>query len=161
MYIALTAGGRALNLPQGFTFPVSLLAWGLAFFLLGFAIYAGLMAGVGALASKLKEAGQASVVVLMPLMAGYLVGLVASIAEAPHQALPVALSLFPLTAPVVMIMRLAEGSVPLWQLLLSVGLMAVTAWLIVRAVAALFRAQYLLSGQPFSLLRYFAALLGR
>jgi len=159
--IAMTAGGQALGLPRGFTFPASLLVWGLLFFLLGFAIYASLMAGVGALAPKLKEANQASFVVLMPLMAGYLVGLVASMAEAPHEALPVALSLFPLTAPVVMIMRLAEGSVPLWQLLLSVGLMAATAWLIVRAVAALFRAQYLLSGQPFSLLRYFAALLGR
>jgi len=161
VYIALTAGGRVLNLPAGFTFPISLLAWGLVFFLLGFAIYASLMAGVGALTSRLKEAGQASFVVLMPLMAGYLVGLVASMAEAPREALPVVLSLFPLTAPVVMIMRLAEGNVPLWQLLLSVGLMAATAWLIVRAVAALFRAQYLLSGQPFSLLRFFAALLGR
>jgi len=159
--IAMTAGGQALGLPRGFTFPASLLVWGLLFFLLGFAIYASLMAGVGALAPKLKEANQASFVVLMPLMAGYLVGFIAPVAEASHEVLPVALSLFPLTAPVVMIMRLAEGSVPAWQLLLSVGLMVVTAYLIVRAVAAMFRTQHLLTGQPFSFLRFFAALSGR
>jgi ABC-2 type transport system permease protein len=161
VYIVLTAGGPALNLPRGFTFPASLLVWGLVFFLLGFAIYASLMAGVGACASKLKEASQASFVVLSPLMAGYLVGLIAPLTEASREALPVALSLFPLTAPVVMVMRLVEGSVPAWQLLLSVGLMVATAYLIVRAVAAIFRAQYLLSGQSFSLPRFFGALLGR
>ena len=161
VYIVLTAGGPALNLPRGFTFPAFLLVWGLVFFLLGFAIYASLMAGVGACASKLKEASQASFIVLSPLMAGYLVGLIAPLTEASREALPVALSLFPLTAPVVMVMRLVEGSVPAWQLLLSVGLMVATAYLIVRAVAAIFRAQYLLSGQSFSLPRFFGALLGR
>jgi ABC-2 type transport system permease protein len=89
------------------------------------------------------------------------VGLLAPLAEASRGALPVALSLFPLTAPVVMIMRLTDGSVPLWQLLLSAGLMVVATYLIVRAVAAMFRAQHLLSGQPFSVRRYFGALLGR
>jgi ABC-2 type transport system permease protein len=43
--IAMTAGGQALGLPRGFTFPASLLVWGLLFFLLGFAIYASLTEG--------------------------------------------------------------------------------------------------------------------
>ena len=69
--------------------------------------------------------------------------------------------MFPLTAPVLMMMRLTDGSVPLWQLLLSAALMLATAYLIVRAVAAMFHAQNLLSGQPFSAKRFFGALLRR
>jgi ABC-2 type transport system permease protein len=161
VYVLLSLGGRMLNLPDGFTLPASVLAWGLVFYLLGFAVYGSLMAGVGALTSKLKEASQASFLILSPLMAGYVVGILAPMAEGSRGALPVALSLFPLTAPVVMIMRLTDGSVPLWQLLLSAGLMLATAYAIVRAVAVMFRAQYLLSGQSFSVKRFIAVLLGR
>jgi ABC-2 type transport system permease protein len=160
VFVLLRLGGQTLSLPQGFTFPASILAWGLVFFLLGFAVYASLMAGVGALSSRLKETTQASFVVLMPLIAGYMVGLLAPMAEASQRVLPIALSLFPLTAPVVMIMRLTDGDVPPWQLLLSAGLMAITAYVIVRAIAAMFHAQHLLSGQPFSVRRFIAALFG-
>jgi ABC-2 type transport system permease protein len=161
VYVLLSLGGRMLNLPHGFALPASILAWGLVFYLLGFALYGSLMAGAGALASRLKEASQASFLILSPLMAGYMVGILAPLTEGSRGALPVALSLFPLTAPVVMIMRLTDGSVPFWQLLLSAGLVMCTAYAIVRAVAVMFRAQYLLSGQSFSVKRYFGALLGR
>ena len=50
---------------------------------------------------------------------------------------------------------------PLWQLLLAVGLLLITVYIILRAVASVFRAQHLLSGQPFSAMRFFGALLGR
>jgi len=161
VFALMSLGGQTLNLPEEFAFPASILAWGLVFFLLGFAVYASLMAGVGALASKLKEANQAVFVVMSPLFAGYMVGILAPMTGAPHAVLPTALSLFPLTAPIVMMMRLTEGSVPLWQLLLSAGLMLVTTYIIVRAVAAMFHAQNLLSGQPFSFKRFANALLGR
>ena len=161
VFTLMSLGGQTLNLPEEFTFPASILTWGLVFFLLGFAVYASLMAGVGALASKLKEANQAVFVVMSPLFAGYMVGILAPMTGAPHAVLPTALSLFPLTAPIVMMMRLTEGSVPLWQLLLSAGLMLVTTYIIVRAVAAMFHAQNLLSGQPFSFKRFANALLGR
>ena len=161
LFTLMNMGGGTLGLPEEFTLPVSILVWGLVFFTLGFAIYASLMAGVGALVPKLKEASQASFVAMTPLMIGYIVGLLSPLAEAPHGAIPTVLSLFPLTAPIVMMMRLTVGNVPLWQLLLSAGLMAVTAYAIVCAVAAMFRAQYLLSGQPFSAKRFLGALMGR
>ncbi len=161
IFALISLGGQTLNLPQEFTFPASLLVWGLVFFLLGYAVYATLMAGVGAVAPRLKEANQATFVVLSPLFLSYLVGVIAPTTGASHAALPTALSLFPLTAPVAMMMRLTTTGVPLWQLLLSAGLMLITAYLILRAVAAMFRAQNLLSGQSFSLGRFFGALLGR
>ncbi len=161
LFTLMNMGGGTLGLPEEFALPVSILAWGLVFFTLGFAMYASLMAGVGALVPKLKETSQASFVAMAPLMIGYMVGLLSPLAEAPHGAIPTVLSLFPLTAPIVMMMRLTVGNVPLWQLLLSAGLMAVTAYAIVCAVAAMFRAQHLLSGQSFSVKRFFGALVGR
>jgi ABC-2 type transport system permease protein len=68
------------------------------------------------------------------------------------------LSLFPLTAPVAMMTRLAASNVPLWQILLSAALLAITAVLIIRAVAGMFKAQTLLSGQPFDLKLLFSTL---
>ncbi|HEY42798.1 MAG TPA: ABC transporter permease [Anaerolineae bacterium] len=157
-YIVLRLGGGVLNLPSELTIPPSLLVWGIVFFVLGYAVYASLMAGAGALLPNMKEITQATWVVMIPLFVGYMVALMAS-GEAPHGALPTALSLFPLTAPIVMIMRLTIGGVPLWQILLAVGLMMLTAVFVVRAVARMFRAQVLLSGQPFSARRYTRALL--
>ena len=160
-YLIINLGGTTLALPEGFSIPASILFWGVVFYLLGYAVYGSLMAGVGALTPRLKEAGQASFIVLSPLMIGYLVGLLAPMAGETEAVLPVVLSIFPLTAPVLMMMRLTDGSVPLWQLLLTAALMLGTAYLIIRAVAAMFHAQNLLSGQPFSPRRFFRALLGR
>jgi ABC-2 type transport system permease protein len=158
-YGLLQISGRTFSLPTGFELPPSILLWGAVFFLLGYAVYASLMAGLGALVPNLKEASQATFLVIWPLLIPlfFFVALV----EHPEKALATALSLFPLTAPVAMMARLATGRVPWWQPVVSAALLAVTAWLIVRAIAGMFRAQTLLSGQPFSTRRFFAALLGR
>jgi ABC-2 type transport system permease protein len=159
--VLINLGGQTFALPEGFTIPASVLVWGVVFYLLGYAVYGSLMAGVGALTSRMKDASSASFLILSPLMVGYMIGLLAPLAEETQGLLPVVLSMFPLTAPVLMMMRLTDGSVPLWQLLLSAALMLGTAYLIVRAVAAMFHAQNLLSGQPFSPKRFFRALFGR
>lgn len=161
LFVMFNTGGAALALPAGFTFPADILVWGLVFFLGGYALYAGLMAGAGALAPSVKEVGAANMIVAIPLFCGYMVGLVAPFSSAQDATLAVALSLFPLTAPVVMMMRLTGGGVPLWQLLLSAGLVFAAAYASLRAAAAVFHAQNLLSGESFSAARYARALLGR
>jgi hypothetical protein len=60
-----------------------------------------------------------------------------------------------------MIARMTQTAVPLWQATLAAVLQLLAAILIVRMVARLFRAQHLLSGQPFSVQHYFRVLLGR
>jgi ABC-2 type transport system permease protein len=159
VYVSLRIGGQTLNLPPGSHIPPSLLIWGLVFFLLGYAVYASLMAGAGALVPTLKETTQATWVVMLPIFAGYLVGLF--LIEEPHGMVATGLSLFPLTSPVLMIMRLTIGGVPVWQPPLAAGLLALTAVFVVRLVARMFHAQNLLSGQSFSVRRFYGALLGR
>ena len=157
--ILLALGGTTFNLPVAFQLPPSFLIWGVIFFLLGYAVYASLMAGLGSLVPNLREASQATIVVIFPLIIPMF--LINVLIEEPHGLVSVIMSLFPFTAPVAMMTRLASGGVPLWQTLLAVLLLVVTAVLVVRAVARMFHAQSLLSGQPFSRKMFFSALFGR
>ena len=157
--ILLARSGTTFNLPIAFQLPPSFLIWGLIFFVLGYAVYASLMAGLGALVPNLREASQATIVVIFPLIIP--IFLISILINEPDSILSVILSLFPLTSPVAMITRLAAGGVPFWQTLLAAALLAVTAVLVVRAVARMFRAQTILSGQPFSRKVFFNALLGK
>lgn len=159
IYFVLRTGGQTLSLPEGFSIPADLLVWAVLFFIFGYLLYASLMTGVGAMVPKLKEVNQASTLATIPLLAGYIVGLIAPMAQATTGLLVVVLSIFPFTAPILMMMRLADGAVPFWQPVLALALMLVTAYLLFRLVSALFNAQNLLSGQPFSFGRFFKAVL--
>ncbi|MGD8758618.1 MAG: ABC transporter permease [Anaerolineales bacterium] len=159
-YTVLRFGGGLLNLPSELSIPPMLLVWTIVFFILGYILYGSLNAGAGALVPNMKEITQATWVIMIPLISTYMVGLFLS-GEAPHGPLSTFLSLFPLSAPILMIMRLTVGGVPAWQIVLSIGLMLATCFLIVQAVARMFRAQHLLSGQAFGARRFFGALLGR
>ena len=158
-YTLLRLGGRTFDLPPGFELPPSILVWGIVFFLLGYAVYASLMAALGALVPNLKEASQSTILVIWPTLIPMF--LLSILVEQPHGALATGLSLFPLTAPMTMMLRLSVGGVPWWQPPLAAGLLLITVYFILRAVASVFRAQHLLSGQSFSVKLFFGALLGR
>lgn len=158
-YFLLRSSGREFRLPSEFQLPASILVWGLLFFLLGYGVYASLMAAVGALVPNLREASQATFLVILPMLIPLIT--ISSLIEEPNSPLAVGLSLFPLTSPVAMMTRLAATQVPIWQTLLALVLLAASAALIVRAVAGMFRAQILLSGQPFQLKRLLHALTGK
>lgn len=161
IFIIFRIGGDTLNLPEGFSIPSSILVWGLLLFLTGYLIYASLMAGLGAMVPDIKAASQASMIVLLPLLTGYFISVFPPVQEAPNGLLATFLSIFPFTAPPVMMMRLTVGNVPFWQPTLTVILSIITAIFVIRLVAGMFRAQTILSGQPFSPKRYFNLLIGR
>lgn len=148
------------SLSSGVHLPISFLAWGLVFFVLGYAVYASLLAGLGALAPNLREASQVTFVIMLPMMIPLFLSS-SVFMESPNGAIATGLSLFPLSAPVAMMARLSAGGVAWWQAPLAAFLLALTAVVILRAVAGMFRAQALLSGQAFNLKVYFRALTGR
>ena len=159
-YVLLNLSGRTFHLPSEIHLPISFLIWGLVFFLLGYAVYASLMAGLGALAPNLREASQATFVIMLPMMIPLFLSS-SVFMEEPNGPIATALSLFPLSAPVAMMARLSAGGVAWWQAPLAALLLALTAALVLRAVAGMFRAQALLAGQGFKLKMYFQALIGR
>lgn len=149
------------NSPELSSFPISptLLLWGVVFFLLGYGVYATLMAGLGALAPNMREASQATTLVILPLIVPMF--FINTLAEKPNSTLSLFFSLFPFTSPITMMARLSSANVPWWQLAASIALLLATVYLLVRAVAGMFRAQRLLSGQTFNVKLFIKALLGR
>lgn len=158
-YTLLRVGGQTLNIPAALQPTPSLLVWGIVFFVLGYSLYASLMAALGALVPNLREASQATISVIWPLLLPLF--FINPLIQEPDGGLAVALGFFPFTAPIAMMTRLAAGGVPVWQPAVAAALLAATVVFVVRAVARMFRAQTLLSGQAFSVKRFWGALLGR
>lgn len=157
--LMLRFSGQAFDLGDAFQLPVSILIWGVLFFIFGYAVYASLMAGIGALVPNLKEASQLTTIVVLPMVVPLI--FINALVSTPNSPLSVFFSLFPLTSPVSMMSRLAATSVPIWQVLTALTLLALTAWLLVRASASLFKAQNLLSGQSVNVKGFIRALSGK
>jgi len=157
-YGILSVGTGMLEKAGAMNIPPSIMVWAFAFIVCGYSLYASLMAGLGALAPNLKEASQATFFVIWPIILSFI--LIGYLIDYPHCALGVGLSLFPLTSPVIMMMRLASGGVPFWQPVLAIFLLICADIFIIRSVSRIFHAMVLLSGQPFSVKRFYRALLG-
>ena len=157
-YLMLLFSNKRFALGDAFKIPPTVLLWGILFFLLGYAVYASLMAGVGALVPNLREASQLTTVMIMPMIIPLI--FISVMINTPNSPLAIVLSLFPLTAPVSMMTRLAATNVPLWQCVLAAALLAITAWLLVQATARLFRAQNLLSGRSVNMMSFLRLWLG-
>lgn len=157
--LLLQFSGRTFAALQGVEIPPTILGWGILYFILGYTIFAALMAGIGALVPNLREASQATFLVILPLIIPLM--FISLLINRPESTVALVLSLFPLTSPVAMMTRLAATPVPFWQLGLAAVLQALTAIFIVRLVSGMFRAQNLLSGQPFSIRVFLRALAGK
>lgn len=157
--ILLRLSGRSFDLPIAFQLPTSILIWGIIFFILGYLLYASFMAGIGALVPNIREASQATMLIVIPLVIP--LALLAPVIENPNGTLAIVLSLFPLTAPVSMMTRLAAGSVPIWESFIAIGLLIISIFWVIQSVSKFFRAQYLLSGKEFKVKYFLNALIGR
>jgi ABC-2 type transport system permease protein len=151
--------GQTFDVLNGIVIPWSSLVLAIPIFLLGYFIYGSLMAGIGAMTPNLKEGNQSTFVLTIPLILTIMA--IGQLIQAPNGPISVGLSLFPLTSPVAMMTRLAIGKVPTSHILICIGLLGLTAWLVVNGVAKLFRAQTLLTGKKFQLGNFLKTMLAR
>jgi len=149
--LALGRGAELLKLGQ-FDFPPGFVVWALLFLVLGYLLFASIMAAAGAIANSAREASQAIWVLVLPLLPTLMFG--TEIIERPDSPLVLFLSLFPLCSPSGMVTRLAVQAVPLWQTLLSLALLAGTTYIVVVLAARFFRSGNLLSGESFNWRRF-------
>jgi ABC-2 type transport system permease protein len=112
------------------------LAWIVFWFVLGYGFYSVLYAGVGSLVSRQEETQSLVLPMTAVQLVAYFLAFVST--EAPDGGAAVVGSLFPPTAPMVMIVRIAHGGVPLWQIVLSVALMVATITGLVRLAARVY-----------------------
>lgn len=133
--LALVAGLAAALLAAGvFDAPASLggsLALVVPWFALGFALYAVAYAAAGALASRQQDANSAGQPVTYTLLAAYFLGYIALSADA-NGTLAHVLTIFPLTAPLVLPARNALVGVAVWEQALAVVLILGAIYALVR-----------------------------
>ena len=116
------------------------------YFVLGYLLYAAMFAAVGSAVENEADTQQLSVPVTMPLIAGLFIML--HTFQHPDSALSVWASIIPFTSPMVMLARIPfEGGVPLWQLLLSIGLLLLTFIGIVYLSGKIYRVGILMYGK--------------
>ncbi|HHH41124.1 MAG TPA: ABC transporter permease [Chloroflexi bacterium] len=147
--IAVRIARERWALVAAITFPWDFALVALVLFLPAYVMLAGLMTGIGAAVTELREAQQMAGLFNLLLAAPYFV--VPVLFQHPNGLLALALTLFPLTAPVTMSIRWSLTLVPLWQVGVSALLLLLSAWLSVIAAARLFRAGMLRYGRRLSL----------
>jgi ABC-2 type transport system permease protein len=148
--LALVAGLAAALLAAGaFDAPRSLagdLVLVVPWFALGYALYATAYAAAGALASRQQNPDTAGQPVTYALLAAYFLGYVAVSNDADGPLANV-LTVFPLSAPLVLPARSALAGVPLWEHVLAVVLVLGTIYALVRFAGRVY-GQGLLHGGP-------------
>ena len=147
--LSLVAGLAAALLIAGvFDAPAGLggsVALVIPWFALGFALYAVAYAAAGALASRQQNADTAGQPVTYTLLAVYFAGYVA-LASNMDGLLANVLTVFPLTAPLVLPARSALVGVPLWEHVVAVVLVLATIYALIRFAGRIYGQGLLRSG---------------
>ncbi|SKB26766.1 ABC transporter permease [Maribacter arcticus] len=134
-----------------FEIPIfAMLIFFIIYFVLGYLIYSSIYAAIGAAVDNETDTQQFIFPVILPLMLAIYVGFF-SVFSNPNGPIAVAFSLFPLTSPIVMLMRLpwgiGEGGVPVWQLISSILILIATFIGIVWMAAKIYRVGILMYGK--------------
>ena len=124
---------------------LKLLVYFAIFYLLGFALYSTLCAAVGAMVNSEQEAQQLQFVIMLPMIVSVI--LMVGAIDSPGSPTAVWGSMFPLTAPLLMFLRVALQSPPAWQVGLSVGLMVATVFGLVWVCGRIYRVGILMYGK--------------
>ncbi len=137
--LVVAAGLVALSVSDNAVIPettAGTLGWIVFWFVLGYGFYSVVYAAAGSLVSRQEETQSLVLPMTAVQLAAYLLAFLAT--ESPDSGAAVLGSLFPPTAPFVMIVRIAHGGVPLWQTVLAAGLMAAAVYGLVRAAARVY-----------------------
>ena len=116
----------------------------LALFVLGFFLYSSLYAAVAAMCSSDEEAQQTQMPVTMLLVVPMIA--LGPILENPHGPLGTWLSLVPFFSPILMFPRFLAGA-PLWQVGVSLALMAITIVAVAWVAGRIYRVGILMQGK--------------
>ncbi len=128
--VFIVAGLAAAILTDRFELPsttptavVMLVVW----FLLGYGLYATALGFLGALASRMEEASNASTPVTLIATLSYVVALVA-VTDDPSGVVATVMTFLPPSAPMVVPLRVALDAIPAWQVFVSIALTVAAIW---------------------------------
>jgi ABC-2 type transport system permease protein len=122
---------------EGVTFPV--------YFVLGYLLYASLFAGLAASCETEQELQMYTPLAALPIWLSF--ALIVLVVNNPDSALSIAASLFPATAPIIMMLRIGSEIPPLWQFAASIGIMLLSIWAVLWVSSRLYRVGILMYGK--------------
>lgn len=123
---------------------MGLFGWLALFLLGGFLFYSALYAAIGSAVDNIQDASQLTTIAVVPVILGMMVSF--AVINDPNSTLAFWASLIPFTSPMVVMARLPFG-VPLWQLLLSLVILAVSVWFMVWLSAKIYRVGIFMYGK--------------
>ena len=132
-----------------FHLPLTYLIYPPIFFVAGYFLYASLYAALGAMVSSEEEMQQVQMPLTILLVGCFI--LYPIIQHAPNSAMSVALSLFPFSSPILMVLRITVQTPPFWQIALSLALCVATTVGVIQVSAKIYRVGILMYGKRPSL----------
>ena len=119
------------------------------YFLLGFLLYSSIAAALGAMTNSEQELQQLNMFLVMPLaVCMFSLGIVIN---NPSGTTATVLSLIPFCTPLIMYLRISMAMPPIWQIVLSIAIMAVTIYAILWVASRIYRVGILMYGKKPSL----------
>lgn len=106
-----------------FDMPLNLLVYMLIFFVLGFLIYAFMFGAIGSMASKLEDINTSVMPVTLLFVAGFIVVMMSMSSGDVDSLLMRICSYVPFTSPMAMFTRIAMSTVPLYEVVISIGVL--------------------------------------
>lgn len=125
--------------------PLDVVPLVILYFILAYLMFAGFYGMLGAISNSMREGPQYAALLTLPAVVPLM--FITLFSEDPGGGLATGLSLFPLTAPLAMPMRLVISQVPAWQVLVSMALLALTSAGMIWVAGRVFRMQVLLAGK--------------
>lgn len=135
--------------PGTLQLPSNLLILSVVYFILGYLLFAVLMAGVGSVATTSREGQQLSMIFTMSAVIPFIIA--PFIMENPNHVVTQILTVFPITAPITVMIRLGLTDIPAWELALSVTLLTISIVGALMLAAKVFRTFLLMYGKRPSL----------
>jgi ABC-2 type transport system permease protein len=122
---------------EGILFPL--------YFILGYLLYASLFAGLAASCETEQELQMYTPLAALPIWLSF--ALIVLVVNNPDSILSISASLFPATAPIIMMLRMGSEMPPLWQFAASIGIMLLSIWAVLWASSRLYRVGILMYGK--------------
>ena len=129
--------------------PPMIVVYFVIYFLMGYFIYATIYALIGSMVTTNQEGGQLAIPVVLMLVAGFY--FVFPIVRSPNSALAFWASMFPLLAPITMMVRITTETPPMWQIMMSLAIGFATVIGLIWLAARIYRIGMLMSGKRASI----------
>jgi ABC-2 type transport system permease protein len=140
------AGTAQMYIKELWNLPIAtILICFVIYFIGGYFLYSSFYASIGAAVDNETDSQQFLLPIIMPLILGVYIGFF-TVMNDPHGTIATVFSMFPLTSPIVMLMRIPFG-VPWWQILISVTILFGTFFCVVWFAAKIYRVGILMYGK--------------